>query len=68
MATQSNLSNLVAIVHTLVIYIWIIIATFVFGLTSILVSFFSMRYLGYHPYQYRVVGVTNWIHDFVHML
>ncbi|MFZ1983799.1 MAG: lysophospholipid acyltransferase family protein [Desulfatitalea sp.] len=41
MATQSNLSNLLAIVHSLIIYIWIVIATFVFGLTAILFSFFS---------------------------
>jgi 1-acyl-sn-glycerol-3-phosphate acyltransferase len=41
MATHSHLSNLLAFLHTIVIYVWTIAGTFVFGLTAILVSFFS---------------------------
>jgi 1-acyl-sn-glycerol-3-phosphate acyltransferase len=41
MATHSHLSNLLALLHTIVIYAWTILATFVFGLTAILFSFFS---------------------------
>ncbi|MBI5063597.1 MAG: 1-acyl-sn-glycerol-3-phosphate acyltransferase [Desulfatitalea sp.] len=41
MATNSTPSNLLAILHTAVIYLWTIIGTIIFGLTAILVSFFS---------------------------
>lgn len=73
MATQFNLSNLLAIIHTLIIYIWIIIATFVFGLTAILVSFFSKTGNSVHlvarvwgrsilwvsGLRFRVIGLEN---------
>lgn len=41
MENDSQQSNLLSFLHTIVIYFWVIIATFVFGLTAILFSFFS---------------------------
>ena len=41
MAYDSNSSKLLAFLHTIVIYIWTIVATLVVGLSVILVSFFS---------------------------
>lgn len=40
-ATQANDNDIVSFLHTAVIYAWTIIATFVFGCTVILFSFFS---------------------------
>ncbi len=41
MEKDSPTSNLLAFVHTIVIYVWVVIATLVIGLTVILCSFFS---------------------------
>ncbi len=41
MANDSNPSNFLAFLHTIVIYLWTIVGTIIFGLTAILVSFFS---------------------------
>ncbi|RJQ86178.1 MAG: 1-acyl-sn-glycerol-3-phosphate acyltransferase [Desulfobacteraceae bacterium] len=40
-AAQPNGNGILAFLHTIIIYVWTIVSTFVFGCTAVLVSFFS---------------------------